>query len=367
MRIFLKTLAGVVLLAVVLVGLALGYRAIRVHQRAEAMALRGPRAMQEALFVRVGGIDQWVSIRGQDRANPVLLIVHGGPGGSMLHNQYLLRAWERDFTLVQWDQRGAGKTFSRAGPAGTGKLTINGIAADGVTVAEWVRRRLGKQKIVVLGHSWGTLVGSEMVRKRPDLFSAYVATGQVVNMQRGEALGYRLLQARVEASGDTKALVRLAQIGPPPYDDIAALLAERQVLAAHPPASERGRKAEGNSAGLLEPQLSLREGLDYAAAQRYSNDQLYGALMAYDAYARGVRFQTPVFIFQGADDIQTPTALAAEYFARIEAPRKELVLIPGGGHFAVISLRDRFLTELRARVRPLAVAADAGESVSPRP
>ncbi|MEO8114782.1 MAG: alpha/beta fold hydrolase [Phenylobacterium sp.] len=367
MRTIVKIVAGIVVAVVVLAGLAAGYRAIRVGQRAQEMTLRGPNAVQEAMFVRVGGIGQWVSIRGEDRANPVLLIVHGGPGGSMLPNQYLFRGWEKDFTLVQWDQRGAGKTFSRIGPEATGELSIDGIAADGVAVADWVRRRLGKPKIILLGHSWGTVVASEMARRRPDLFSAYVATGQVVNMQRGEALAYRLLTARVKAAGDAKALAKLEAIGPPPYRDMAALSPERQVLFAHPPASERGRRAEVNSAGMLEPQLGLMDVPAYAAAQRYSNEKLYRALMGYDAYARGVRFQTPVFIFQGSDDIQTPTALAVEYFGKVQAPHKELVLLPGGGHFAIISLRDQFLAELRSRVKPLATAAGSTSEPAGRP
>lgn len=355
MRMFVKVVASILIFAIALVGMAMGYRTVRVGQRAEEMALHSPKAVQEGLSIRIGGIDQWVSIRGEDRNNPVLLILHGGPGGSMLPKQYLLRGWEKDFTLVQWDQRGAGKTFSRVGATGAGTLSIDKIAADGIEVADWVRRRLDKPKIVILGHSWGTIVGSEMARRRPDLFSAYVATGQVIDMSRGEALGYRLLEARLKATGDE---ARLKAIGPPPYPDLETLLAVRRILFAHPLASERGRQTEVNMAGALEPQISLKEGLKFSAAETYSTAQLYPAMMTYDAYDRGVRFETPVFIFQGADDIQTPAALAAEFFGKVQAPHKDLVLIPGGGHFAIISLRDQFLQELRTRVRPLAVAAD---------
>jgi pimeloyl-ACP methyl ester carboxylesterase len=367
LRIVMKIAARILAAAVVLIVAALGYRAFRINERARETALHGPNAVQEAMFVPIGGIGQWVSIRGEDRANPVLLIVHGGPGGSNLPNQYLLRGWEKDFTLVEWDQRGAGKTFSRSGPAGTGKLSIDGIAMDGVQVADWVRTRLHKPKVILLGHSWGTVIASEMARRRPDLFSAYVATGQVVNIQRNEVLGYRLLTDRVRAAGDAKGLARLAEIGPPPYRDEAALRAERQVLFAHPPVSERGRSVEGNLSGIFEPELSLRDAWEFSRAQQFSGAQLDSTLMTYDAYARGVTFAVPVFVFQGAEDIQTPAALAVEYFGKVQAPHKELVLLPGGGHFAITSLRDRFLAELRTRVRPIAVAADAAARLSLRP
>jgi pimeloyl-ACP methyl ester carboxylesterase len=367
LRIVLKIVAGLVLGLVVLAGLAVAYREVRTAQRAHATALNGPNSVQDARFIRIGGLDQWVSIRGEDRANPVLMIVHGGPGGSMLPNQHLLRRWEKTFTVVQWDQPGAGKTFSRARAAGTGTLTIDRIAGDGVQVADWVRQRLGKRKVILLGHSWGTIVGSEMVRRRPDQFSAYVATGVVADMPRGEALGYQLLTERLAREGDPEALAALKAIGPPPYRDPATLYAERRVLFAHPLASERHRQVEANMSGIFEPQLSLWDGLQYAAAERYSGRWLYRTVETYEAASHGLRFETPVFIFQGAEDIQTPAALAAEYFGRVEAPRKELLLLPGGGHFAIISLRDRFLAELTSRVRPLAVAADQSVAAIPRP
>ncbi|HEX3701028.1 MAG TPA: alpha/beta fold hydrolase [Phenylobacterium sp.] len=356
---------GLVLLVVVLLGAALGYRAWRVHQRAVETALHGPFAIQEARFVRIGGLDQWISIRGQDRRNPVLLVVHGGPGGSMVPNQYLLRSWERDFTVVQWDQRGAGKTFSRAGADGTGKLSLDLIAGDGLQVADWLRAHLHKAKLVLVGHSWGTMVASEMARRRPDLFSAYVGTGVVVDAVRGEAMGYQMLARRVRADGDGKALADLQRIGPPPYKTMADLFAERRILFAHPPVSERDRQARQNNSGLFEPELSLRDGYLYSAAEKYSEDQLYDAIIHYDAYARGVSFQCPVFVFQGAEDAQTATPLAVEYFNRLQAPHKELALLPGGGHFAITSEPALFLKELDARVRPLALAADA--AATPRP
>ena len=274
-------------------------------------------------------------------------------------NQYLLRSWEKDFTLVEWDQRGAGKTFSHSGPAGTGKLSIDVISSDGIHVAEWVTGHLHKPKVVLLGHSWGTIIAGEMARRRPDLFSAYVGTGQIVNLQRNEALGYRLLTDRVKAAGDAKGLARLAEIGPPPYRDDATLWAERKVLFAHPPASERGRSVEGNISGIFEPELSLWDAWMFSRAQQFSGEKLDAALMSYDAYARGVTFAIPVFVFQGAEDIQTPAALAVEYFGKVQAPHKELVLLPGGGHFAITSLRGRFLAELDRRVRPIALATDA--------
>lgn len=350
-------LGVVVLLVAVLIGCALGYRAIRQHQRAVEMALRGPGAIQEGRYVRIGGVDQWISIRGQDRANPVILIVHGGPGGSMIANGYFLRGWEKEFTLVEWDQRGAGKTFARLGVEGSGKLSADGIAKDGVEVAEWVGRRLGQRKVILLGHSWGTIVGSQMARLRPDLFSAYVATGVVVEAERGEQLNYDTLLRRLKAEGDSKALAKLAAIPRPPYTQVDQLGAERALVMAHPAPSERTLQGRVNSTAVISPDFSLRDLWAHGASQRYSGRALYPEIAAYNAYAHGAAFQMPVFIIQGDEDMQTPAVQAQAYFARIAAPSKRLVLLRGGGHRAVIAMPDQFLAALRAYVRPVAMQA----------
>jgi pimeloyl-ACP methyl ester carboxylesterase len=354
-----KILGGFVLVVAVLICSALGYRAIRQHQRAAEMALHGPNAIQEGRYVRIGGVDQWISIRGRDRANPIILIVHGGPGGSMIANGYFLRGWEKDFTLVEWDQRGAGKTFARLGEAGSGKLTADGIARDGVEVAQWVERRLGQDKVILLGHSWGTIVGSQMARLRPDLFSAYVATGVVVQADRGEAINYDTLLRRLTSEGDAKALAKLAAIPRPPYTRVDQISAERALVMAHPAPSERTLQGRVNATAVISPDFSLKDLWAHGASQQYSGRMLYPEIAAYDAYAQGTTFQMPVVIVQGDEDMQTPAVQAQAYFARIDAPSKRFVLLPGGGHRAIIAMPDQFLTALRTYVRPMVLQARA--------
>ena len=145
---------------------------------------------EEGLYVPIGGIRQWIQIRGEDRANPVLLYVHGGPGASALALSWAWQPWEKYFTVVQWDQRGAGRTYRLNGDAEAPGMTIDQMTKDGIEVAEYLRAHLHKEKIVLLGHSWGSILGINMVRRRPDLFSAYVGTGQFVEAERNEAYNY---------------------------------------------------------------------------------------------------------------------------------------------------------------------------------
>jgi pimeloyl-ACP methyl ester carboxylesterase len=345
------------LLALVIVASSLlaGVRAYRqgVHRR--AIAITSPNGVQAERFVRIGGVDQWISIRGQDRGNPVLLFVHGGPGNAMSGLTYRAQGpLEGPFTVVQWDQRGAGKTFARHGKAHAGEMSIDRIVRDGIEVAEWLRAELGKDRILLVGLSWGSLIGTEMALRRPDLFTAFVGTGQVVDMQRGEAVSYATLMERLKARGEAKALARLQAIGAPPYPNRKALLAQRRLLFASGSDVDRVTMRKMPATLLFAPGLSLRDVWATLAANFFSIDALYEALMAYDIRRLGTRFEVPMIYIQGADDIQTPTVLVEAYFETIDAPRKALVLIQGGAHMAAITHLDAFCKALVEHALPLA-------------
>jgi pimeloyl-ACP methyl ester carboxylesterase len=146
-------------------------------------SLSTPR-IDESSYVRLGGIDQFVSVHGADGANPILLLVHGGPGDvqSPFRDQY--EGYEQHYVLVQWDQRGAGKTYGRHKDR-TPNLTLDQIVADGIELTRYLEQHFHRKKIWLLGHSWGSVVGVQMAQRRPELFSAYIGTGQVGSWRRG--------------------------------------------------------------------------------------------------------------------------------------------------------------------------------------
>lgn len=332
------------------------YRAWRQHSAAGRLAITKPSGIDEARFITVNGVDQWVSIRGEDRSNPVLVLLHGGPGTAFLPIAYkALRSWEKDFTIVQWDQPGAGRTYGRNRRVGSGDLSLDRIAADGVAMVEHVRKRLAKDKVILLGISWGSVVGVEMSRRRPDLIHAYAGGGQVVDMQRNEAIGFEGLLQKLRAKGNVKSEARLLAIGAPPYPDIKALLAERKILMANPPASERGLYRGLIPILLSAPGYRLRDVKDWVEAAQVSTRAMLPALMSYSDDTPAPAIPVPVIFIQGDEDIQTPTVLVESYFARLQAPTKALVLLPGGGHNAILAMPDAFLRELNTHARPLAV------------
>src|SRR5262245_44103854 len=146
-RWFVKGLLALIVLLLVVLACGLAYRAWRQSQAAGAMTISAPGGIDEAMFLTIGNRQQWISIRGQDRTKPVVLMVHGGPGASHGGMAPLFVPWERDYVVAQWDQPGAGKTFGAAGRIFDGSLTIQSMAADGIQVAEYLRNHLKQDRI----------------------------------------------------------------------------------------------------------------------------------------------------------------------------------------------------------------------------
>jgi pimeloyl-ACP methyl ester carboxylesterase len=159
----IATIAASAVVAAVPTAGALACRKVRQRRTARMLRVDTPTAIIEERFIRVGGIEQWISIRGEDRANPVLLVLHGGPGQTYSIFTPLLRAWEKHFTVVQWDRRGVGKTLGRNGKAGSGEMSFARMVDDGIEVTEFLRAHLHKDTVILMGGSMGNIVGLPLV------------------------------------------------------------------------------------------------------------------------------------------------------------------------------------------------------------
>jgi pimeloyl-ACP methyl ester carboxylesterase len=319
-------------------------------------------SIDEGWFADINGVAQWLTLRGADLHNPALLLI-GGPGFGYAAIAPFFAAWEHSLTLVQWDQPGAGFTFGRSGAEVS---TVARLVADGVAVAERALRRLGTGQLGLLCFSAGTIVGLEMIGRRPELFSAYVGNGQVVEWARQDALSYELLVSRARAAGDEAMSRELAAIGPPPYADAAAdavkskyagaptsreapAFAELGALAA---AALRGEPLDAKylAHGVPWPEPRARTFAAYTA--------LRDEIVAFDARRLGLAFGVPMFFLQGADDAFTVSSEVQAYAAQLAAPRVEYVAIEGAGH-AALFLRDELLARLQRHVVPTLRAARA--------
>ncbi len=312
--------------------------------------------MDEGFFVE--GVDQWVRVRGDDRDNPILLYLHGGPGAATsFYSWYYFAAlgWERSFTMAHWDQPGAGRTFIRGGRQIDPKLTLDRVAEIGCEVVEALRKRYGKRKLILCGGSWGTGIGLLMAHARPDLLYAYVGTAQVVDKAKDEARSYELAMSHARARGDAEALSALEKIGPPPYANATALGTQRGVVNRYerPPPLLTDREAFAK-AGADRAELQDWQAAFFASDTHFRGAAMDGPWAHFDAYKIGRRYRLPMFFFQGADDLIAPAEHVKAFADWIHAPSKTYVAIEGGGHN--IAIRDgRMLALLEQHVRPLAM------------
>lgn len=322
------------------------------NRNAQDYAITSPNGVDDARYVEVGRIQQWITIRGEDRNNPVLLFLHGGPGDATNPWGYAgFRSWLKYFTVVQWDQRGAGRTLAKNGSSLAPTIAIDRMAQDGVELAELLRKSMGKDKIILVGHSWGSILGVFMVTARPDLFYAFVGTGQVADPAKNYAVAYGELLKKAEALGDQRAIRELQEVGPPPYSEGRGYAVQRRWSNLFEGADFFISSTLGLA--LSAPGYTLRDINEWIDGQSLSAERLIPQTSALESKALGGDFALPIFVIQGAEDFTTPTSLANTFVNSIRAPRKEFVPIEGGGHFAVFMKSGAFLNELVSRVLPL--------------
>lgn len=323
------------------------------NRNARDYDITAPNGIDEARYIEIGGIEHWITIRGEDRRNPVLLFLHGGPGDATNPWGYAaFRSWLKVFTVVQWDQRGSGRTLGRNGPPSASSMTIERMTQDGVELVEFLRETLQKEKIVVVGHSWGSILGVFMVKVRPDLFYAFVGTGQVADPARNYAVAYDELLKKAAALGEERAIEELREVGPPPCSDGRGYAVQRKWSNLFEGADVFIASMLGLA--LAAPGYTLTDVNDWGDGQGLSGQHLVARANALAAEELSGDFGVPVFVIHGAEDFTTPTILARAFLNSIRTPQKEFVAIEGGGHFAVFMKTDLFLSELVARVRPLA-------------
>lgn len=323
---------------------------------AQCAAINGKIA--EEKFVSIGGIDQWITVSGTRCENPVVLYVHGGPGNAASpFADSIFEPWEKNFIVVQWDQRGAGRTYSKNGPSIEPTMTMDRMVKDGIEVAEYLTKHLGKQKIILVGESWGSILGIQMVKQRPDLFHAYVGVSQFVNVRANHTATYKRLLELAQASGDQQTIADLESIGPPPWNPLnkwklfrkAVLKYEAKRVTAAPLPMSRSPEYSSPS------ELAQNEEADDFSFIHFEGMTMSGPLEQVDLPALGTSFAVPVYMVQGQEDLKALPQLAKSYFDSIQAPRKQFVVVPGCGHDMSVERFNIISGLLLDEIRPAAI------------
>jgi proline iminopeptidase len=308
-------------------------------------AQRSAERIEEASFMTVGGIEQWVTIRGDDRENPVLLLLHGGPGDVQSPFVSTYAPYEKDFVLVQWDQRGAGRTFAKNGAAG---VSLEKLIGDGIDLAEQLHTRFPRAPLILFGHSWGSIIATGMAQQRPELFAAYVGTGQVSSWADTVQFQFDFLRQRYKEKGDTPALAALDAIGKPDPKNLKQYFGFSRPIRQNMNASDTAwltglrtiYSANGESEEMVK---AIGDGMSA------SGSALNGA--SADLSTTATSFKLPYYVIQGRHDLFAPTPLVEAHFKKVSAPKKRLIIIEDAGHFALATHQADVIAALKAVIR----------------
>lgn len=304
-------------------------------------------AIEEARYVRLGEIDQWITIRGANADAPVLLWIHGGPADVQSPLVSVYEPWTREFRFVQWDQRGAGRTFGK-NPGPPESVSLERIVKDGLELVEHLQKSLDVRKVIIAGHSWGTLVAQKMVQQRPDAFSAFIGAGQVTSWRDTVKWQYDYALARARAAGDQSVVQALESAGLPPHDDFVKYFAMRRHLAKYFPAVDQEWITREQQLYATEVGASANDAKTYAAGGQFSGPRLLPAIVTTDLPHQLRHIPIRFCVVQGDADTFTPTPLARALFDQVSAPKKHFAVIANAGHFAPMTHGPAVLNEVRA-------------------
>jgi pimeloyl-ACP methyl ester carboxylesterase len=300
-------------------------------------------------FAPIGGIEQWVATRGRAGTSKAILFLHGGPGEAQSPFLPVFAPWEERYIVAQWDQRGSGRSFEKSGGLSTPDMTFERHVRDAIEVTEFILRRLRISKLVLVGHSWGSMVGLTAARARPDLFHAFVGTGQVVS-GRETIEGMRSSAvARAREANNAQAVAELSAMTTSDLGDLAKL---DIVFRWQAPFTGADKGYLGMQAAALSGTsgAAAMTSTDYYRARLFCVGKLMPAVLAYDARTAGLDLAVPFFVIQGRDDNRTPPDAARALVEQARAPAKNYTAIEGG-HFACFTNPSGFLGALDSDLR----------------
>jgi pimeloyl-ACP methyl ester carboxylesterase len=355
-------------LVVVALSSALAFRKYLQHKVVEGRAIRTANGIDSLERVRIGGIDQWIEVRGQDVNNPILLFIHGGPGVAFIPLAGSFQGpWEKYFAVVQWDQRGAGKTYaSNDKDLQQRTMNVPQMEQDALEVVNYLRNRFQRKKVFILGHSWGSVLGLWLAHEHPELIYAYVGVGQFVSTQQNEELAYQdALQQAGENHNEqaVKDLESIAPYPPPKMDFRKAAIARNweERLLGPPPSTTRFVNVRRLLTDLVSaPEYSLADDYSFIRGQSLSLRIFLPQVAKINLNQLGFDFHAPIFFFEGRRDPYCRPSLIWDYVLKINAPHKEFVWFDNSGHFPFFEEQQKFSDELVRRVLPLAVDASNG-------
>jgi len=333
MKKILKTIA-IVILSLVLIVTILWF----LPERTPQISNTSGSAVSSIEYIEIGGVEQSILIRSEDVSNPIMLFLHGGPGMPMMYIAHeFQRPLEKKFTVVQWDRRGAGKTYSRNKPT-TESMNVRQIMNDAYVLIDTLKKRYHKDKIILVGHSFGSYLGSIIVNERPELFETYISIGQVVDSEKSLILQEEFIREKAENAGRDDILSALDSSENPNFENWLF---------------EFGGELKNSKSffplvwsGLQAPEYTLPEVSSVANGSSFSSANMKYNVLNRSVFYEIIEYKVPVYFMVGKNDYTTPWKLIEEYHDSISAPKKGLVFFENSAHFPFFEEPDKFCKEI---------------------
>jgi pimeloyl-ACP methyl ester carboxylesterase len=302
----------------------------------------------ELFTIELGSYEQWVMIRGENRNNPILLFLHGGPGtaniGVAADTQ---RSLEQSFVVVNWDQLGAGLSYDKRIPQKA--LTISKMIDYTHELIQYLLRRFGHKKIYLVGHSWGSLLGILVAQKHPEIIEKYIGVSQIVDGKLNERYAYEYcLKCAVETK-NKKAIAQLNQIGKPPYSDWMRGLQVRSNWS-----NKFGAAVKNGSLAkiymqkiLISTEYRFSDMFKFMSGFTLSLKNIWPEIMEVSLYEKVDNLKVPAYFFLGRNDQQAPSTLAEMYIKDLKADPKEIVWFEKSAHLCNIEEEEKFALEMK--------------------
>lgn len=298
--------------------------------------------------IKLGGQEQYLIIRGKDSTKPVMLFLHGGPGSP----EFILikstnRSIENDFVMVYWEQRGAGKSYSNDVPIESMNLTQ--FISDAKELSIYLANRFRKDKIYIMGHSWGSLLGILTAHQYPELYYAYFGIGQACSPYRGEKISFEWAKEQAKIQKKMKVLEGLSKMAFP--DSLASgkvwedyLIKERNYVTQLRGGVTHKMTSMLPLIGMLlnAKEYTVADKINFIKGSLFSVNHLWPELMQKNLFCEIDSIRIPVYIFQGKYDNQTPYPIAKEFFNQLKAPKKEFFSFKNSAHTPIMEEVDKF-------------------------
>jgi len=337
---------GVLLLLVI--GLLLYKQFLRYSTRIET-----PNGISSLEAITLGNLKQWIFIRGMDQNNPILIFLHGGPGEpsvGLSSSRRLDAELIKHFTVVHWDQRGGGKSYSSSIPVES--MTLDRLVEDCNELIDYLRNRFDTPKVFIVAHSSGTVIGIKTAHKYPEKIHAYVGVAQIINDCEHETINYNFIIEEAKKLGNLKHQAAIEAIGLPPYETPNKLWEKANYIVRY-----GGMMADfsiGKMIGLVlpyltSPEYSLVEGIRtlMGKGRNFTTYALWKELTEVNFTREIDSIKVPIFFFEGKHDMITPTVVVEDFFDQLNADRgKRLVIFEHSAHYVMLEEKEKYLNTL---------------------